>query len=625
VEIITLNFRTAASIGFAFFPLSLGAQQRSVEYDVSFPNAAQHEARVVVTFHGVPRGTPLDARMSRSSPGRYAISTFAKNVYDVAATDGKGRTLEITRPDPHGWTVRGHDGTVRISYTVWGDRIDGTYLSVDRSHAHMNMPATFMFAHGMESAPIKLTIHPLPGWKIATQLAPTRDPNVFTAPNLQWFMDSPTEVGPVTIRSWTETRANKTLTWRLAVHHTGTEADVDSFAVMVHAVVDQEIAMWGEPAGYDFGTYTFLFDYLPWASGDGMEHRNSTVITRSTPIADSARRLRNLNTVAHEFFHSWNMERLRSRGIEPFDFDRENMSSELWFGEGFTNYYAPLMIRRAGLYTNDDVVRFVLNPVIDVIQSPARKHGSPVDMSREAPFFDGGSYLDPTNTQNTFISYYTWGSVIALGLDLSLREKYGITLDDYMRRLWRNYGSHQSPAFVPERPYTLSALRKELGALTKDTAFANDYFRRYIEGREVPDFAKLLAPAGFLLSTDSVAQPYLGASFDNDTSRVFVNWSREGGSMYAAGIANGDIIYAIDRIPAVSIDSLNAIIARHRVGDVVDVDVMQRSVRRTVPLKIIGRKAMRILSYETAKIPVTPEIIRFREGWIGSRAAQRVQ
>lgn len=620
-----MNFRIAANIGFAFLPLSLAAQQRSVEYDVSFPNAAQHEARVVVTFHGVPRGTTLEARMSRSSPGRYAISTFAKNVYDVTASDGKGRTLEITRPDTHGWSVRGHDGTVRISYTVWGDRIDGTYLSVDHSHAHMNMPATFMFAHGMESAPIKLTIHPLPGWKVATQLAPTRDPNVFTAPNLQWFMDSPTEVGPITIRSWTETRGNKTSTWRLAVHHVDTEADVDSFAVMVHAVVDQEIAIWGEPAGYDYGTYTFLFDYLPWASGDGMEHRNSTVISRSTPIADSARRLRNLNTVAHEFFHSWNMERLRSKGIEPFDFDRENMSSELWFGEGFTNYYAPLVIRRAGLYTNDDWVRFALNPVIETLQSPARRHGSPVDMSREAPFFDGGAYLDPTNRQNTFISYYTWGSVVALGLDLSLREKYGITLDDYMRRLWRNYGSHQSRAFVPERPYTVAALREELGSLTKDTAFANDYFRRFIEGREVPDFAKLLAPAGFLLSTDSAAQPYLGASLDNDTSKVFVNWSQEGGSMYAAGIASGDIVYAIDKVPAVSIDSLNAIIARHRVGDVVDVDVVQQSVRRTVPMKIIGRKAMKIVSYETAKLQVTPEIARFREAWIGSRPAQRVQ
>ncbi|MGE5749753.1 MAG: M61 family metallopeptidase [Gemmatimonas sp.] len=620
-----MNFRIASTIGFAFLPLSLAAQQRSVEYDVSFPNAPQHEARVVVTFHGVPRGSALEARMSRSSPGRYAISTFAKNVYDVTAVDGKGRALEITRPDTHGWTVRGHDGTVRISYTVWGDRIDGTYLSVDHSHAHMNMPATFMFAHGMESAPIKFTIHPLPGWKVATQLAPTRDPSVFTAPNLQWFMDSPTEAGPLTIRSWTETRGSRTSTWHLAVHHTGTEADVDSFAVMAHAVVDQEIAMWGEPAGYDFGTYTFLIDYLPWASGDGMEHRNSTVITRSTPIADSARRLRNLNTLAHEFFHSWNMERLRSKGIEPFDFDRENMSSELWFGEGFTNYYAPLMIRRAGLYTNDDWVRNALNPVIETLESPARRHGSPEDMSREAPLFDGGAYLDPTNSQNTFISYYTWGSVVALGLDLSLREKYGITLDHYMRRLWRNYGSHQSPGFAPERPYTLSALREELGALTKDTAFANDYFRRFIEGREVPDFAKLLAPAGFLLSTDSIAQPYLGTSLDNDTSRVFVNWSQEGGSAYAAGIASGDIIYAIDKTPAASIDSLDAIIARHRVGDVVEVDVMQRSVRRTVPMKIIGRKAMRIVSYETAKLPITAEIARFREAWIGSPPAQRVQ
>lgn len=95
--------------------------------------------------------------------------------------------------------------------------------------------------------------------------------------------------------------------------------------------------------------------------------------------------------------------------------------------------------------------------------------------------------------------------------------------------------------------------------------------------------------------------------------------------MYAAGIASGDVVYAIDKIPAVSIDSLNAIIARHRVGDVVDVDVVQQSVRRTVPMKIIGRKAMKIVSYETAKLQVTPEIARFREAWIGSRPAQRVQ
>ena len=294
--------------------------QKLAEYDISFTNHNQHEARVVATFRGVPAGSTLEARMSKSSPGRYAASNFAKNVYDVAATDSRNRPVEITRIDSHGWRVSGHDGTVRITYTVWGDRIDGTYLSIDHSHAHLNMPATFMFAREMESAPITLTIHPQPGWKIATQLAPTRNPDVFTAPNLQWFLDSPTEVGPVTFRSWTRTIGGKTSTWRLAVHHLGTEADVDSFAVMGRDIVDEAIAMWGEPAGYDLGTYTFIIDYLPWANGDGMEHRNSTIITSTRGIGDRAARTSRLGTFSHEFFHSWNMERLRSKAIEPFNF-----------------------------------------------------------------------------------------------------------------------------------------------------------------------------------------------------------------------------------------------------------------------------------------------------------------
>lgn len=599
-------------------PATLAAQA-SVEYDISFPGAAQHEAYVTAVFHGVSAGSTLHARMARSSPGRYAISTFAKNVYDVTAQDSRGRPLQLTHPDPHGWDVRGHDGTVRITYTVWGDRTDGTYLSVDHSHAHINIPATFMFAGGMDTAPIRLTIHPQPGWKIATQLVPTGDSAVFTAPNLQWFMDSPTEVGPVTFRTWTATYGGKPSTWRLAVHHLGTEAQVDSFAVMARSVVDEAVAMWGEPAGYDLGTYTFIADYLPWANGDGMEHRNSTIISSRNSLADSARRLSLLGTVSHEFFHSWNMERLRSKAIEPFDFEREDMSEDLWFGEGFTNYYGPLIIRRAGLYSDDDFARILAGAVIGTIMSPARKHFSPVGMSMQAPFYDGGSYLDPTSQFITFLSYYTWGSVVALGLDLTLRSRYGLALDDYMRALWRDYGRRQSAGLAPERPYTRSDLRTELGALTRDTAFANDFFRRYIDGREVPDFAKLLAPAGFLLSVDSVERPFLGASLDNDTASVFVNWSAEGSSMYNAGIASGDIVFAIDGIPAVSIDSLNAIIARRRVGDVVKVDVKQREVRRVVPMTLVGRRSMTLETYEKTGLPVTDAMRAFRKRWLGSR------
>lgn len=607
-----------AACGLSLAFASIAGAQGTVSYDISFLNHDQHEARVIATFRGVP-GSTLEVRMSRSSPGRYAAPNFAKNVYDVTATDSRARPLIITRTDSHGWTVRGHDGTVRLAYTVWGDRIDGTYLSVDHSHAHLNMPATFIFARGLESAPITLTINPQPDWKIATQLAPTTNPNVFTAPNLRWFLDSPTEVGPVTMRSWAKTLGGKTSTWRIALHHLGTEAQVDSFAVMARSVVDEAVAMWGEPAGYDLGTYTFIVDYLPWAGGDGMEHRNSTIITSSQTISTRQARVARLGTFSHEIFHSWNMERLRAKAIEPFNFEDENMSGELWFGEGFTNYYGPLFIRRAGFYDDERWASAIGNPIIETIQSPARAHGSPVDMSRGAVFFDGSAFPDPVNRQNVFLSYYTWGSVVAAGLDLTLRERFGKTLDDYMRQLWRDFGKRQTAALAPARTYTNSDLRSALAVFTGDAGFAKDFFDRYIEGREVPDFAKLLEPAGFRLAVDSVETPYLGAALDDDSTGVFVNWSQQGGSMYDAGIANGDIVFSIDGAGVASRDSLQSIVARHKVGDIVQVGVEQRKVRRTIPMKLRGQRGMKVVTYEAAGLPVTAEIRRFRESWLGSK------
>jgi len=619
-----LFVRSLICVACACFPLAVTAQ-RSIEYDISFPNAQEHEARVVMTVRGVTPGAVVEARMSRSSPGRYAASSFAKNVYDVTAADGRGRSLQISRPDTHGWSVKQHDGTVRFTYTVWGDRIDGSYLSIDHAHAHMNIPATFMYVARMSSVPIKVVIHPRAGWKVATQLVPTSDPNVFTAPNFQWFMDSPIEVGPVTMRTWSETINGKNSTWRIALHHIGTDAQADSFAVMGREIVDEAIAMWGEPAGYDLGTYTFLVDYLPWSGGDGMEHRNSTVITSGRrTLRDRADRISALGTFSHEFFHSWNMERLRSKEIEPFEFGAENMSDALWFGEGFTNYYGPLIIRRAGFTNDEDFARDFSGEIVGTINSPARKHGSPVDMSRLAPFFDGGAASDPTNRQNTFISYYTWGSVIAFGLDLTLREKYGKSLDDYMRQLWKNFGSHQSRGFAPVRPYTVADLREELGKLTGDDAFARSFFARYVEGREVPDFATLLEPAGFRLVTDSVERPYLGASLDDDTTRVFVNSSVEGGSMFDAGIASGDRIYAIDGKPTLSVDSLTAITGRHKVGDVVQLDVEQKMVRHTVAMTLRGRRTMKVSTYESLGIPLTPQVIAFRKNWLDSKRRSKL-
>lgn len=614
---VPLLFLIAASTAAA--PLT--AQQSRVEYDVSFPRAEVHEARVTATFRGFPAGPVVHLRMSRSSPGRYAIHSFAKNVYDVSAVDGHGRRLRITRPDPHGWDIARGDGIVRVSYTVFGDRTDGTYLGVDRSHAHINMPSLFMWARGMGGAPIRLTIHPRDGWRIATQLVPTGDSVTFTAPNFQWFMDSPVEVGPLTFRSWSDSTNGTRSTWRLALHHLGTEAQADTFVAMAKKVVAEEVAAWGAPAGYDFGTYTFLADYLPWANGDGMEHRNSTVITSRRSLADAAQRRANLTTLAHEFFHSWNVERLRPRSLEPFDFERENMSGELWFAEGFTNYFDRLFVRRAGYFTDDEYAAVLTDPVSTVVTAPGRQHFSAVEMSMQAPFVDAAVSIDPTNRANTFISYYTFGSAIGLALDLTLRDRYHLTLEDYMRAMWREYGHYQSRTLAPERPYTLADLRRVLGGVTHDTAFANDFFRRYIEGREAPDFTRLLATVGMNVQHTGAGRPFFGASMDDDTTRVFVNWTGENGGAWAAGIASGDLIYAIDGQPTPTIAALSAIIEQHKPGDVIHVDVEQRGERHVVPVTLRESPAIVVTTYEKAGTPLTDAMRTRRAEWLRSRVA----
>jgi predicted metalloprotease with PDZ domain len=603
------------TLALALLAAPLAAQTGRVEYEIAFPNAAQHEAEVTAVFRGAPRGQPLRVRMSRSSPGRYALGNFAKNVYDVRATDGAGRPLRVSRPDAHGWDVAGHDGTVRVRYTVWGDRVDGTYLGIDRSHAHLNMPATFAWARVMERAPVRLTVRPNPGWRVATQLRPTADPAVFTAPDLQWFMDSPVEVGPVTVREWSGTHGGRTSTWRVAVHHLGTAAQVDSFTAMVRRVVDEQIAIWGEPAAYDHGVYTFIADYLPWAARDGMEHRNSTVLTRPGSLAGEAERLALLGTVSHEFFHSWNMERLRSRALEPFDLENEDASGELWLGEGFTRYYDQLTLRRAGFIT-DSAYAGVLSGLANTpLTAPGWRRAPLVEMSMRAPLHDGFVSPDPTNQQNVHVSHYAGGASTALALDLMLRTRFGRTLDDYMRLLWRRHGRPQTPALAPANPYTLADLRAALAEVAGDPAFAADFFRRHVEGTETADYDRLLSAAGFRVVKAAPGQPFLGAPLADDTASVRVGDPLQTGSLYPAGITGGDRIHAVDGEPTPTAAALDALLARHRPGDVVRMEVSGRGQRFTVPVTLRERPDVRVVPVDAP----TEAQLAFRRSWLGSR------
>ena len=325
----------------------MGSPGPELRYSLSFPEAQQRVMQVEMAVSAI--AGPVELVMSRTSPGRYGMHEFAKNVFDVRASDSMGHALSVERPAPHRWRVAPRDGTVRVSYRVYGDRLDGTYLAIDSSHAHINVPAALMWVRGLEARPATIVIVPPAGsgWRVATQLFPTADPLTFTAPNLAYLADSPIEASRHVLRTFRAPAVGGAVagpTMSLALHADGA-ADADACVDGLRRIVSEEAAVFGEYPPFDAGGYTFLADYWPWASGDGMEHRNSTVLTGSAPLSGSPRYL--LETAAHEFFHAWNVERIRPRSLEPFDLESVNMSGELWLAEGVTTYYEKLVMERS--------------------------------------------------------------------------------------------------------------------------------------------------------------------------------------------------------------------------------------------------------------------------------------
>jgi len=584
-----------------------GSASSAVTYDVSFPNAVHHEARITMTLPDVPAG-PLELTMSRSSPGRYALHEFAKNVYSVEVTDGAGNPVRTVRTSPYGWTVPEHGSTVRVAYTLYADRAGGTYTGIDLTHAHMNMPATFMFAPSLQDRPIRLTVHPLAGWEAATQLpAVPGAPNTFSAPDLQYFMDSPTELSEHDVRAWTVDGGQ---TIRIAMHHRDTANELDDYVAKAKRITDAQMRVFGEFPTYDYGTYTFIADYLPWASGDGMEHRNSTIISSTGSLAGNELGL--LHTLAHEYFHSWNMERIRAVEIEPFDFLRSDPSPELWFGEGFTNFYDGLSMKRAGVMTLEDFLSEEGNAISGVIIFPGRRYHSAAGMSLLAPLVDAATSIDPTNFGNTFISYYQWGEAIAIGLDLTLRTRFDRTLDDYMRAMWKKYGKTGTP-------YDMDDLRTTLGEVAGDPAWADEFFGRYIMGHEVVDYAGLLSHAGLLLRPARPDRPWLGYfGLDyGDKGAELTGGTLVGQPLYEADLDRGDLILTIDGTPMTDADAFESVRGRHRVGDTVEVTFRSRGREHTATVRFDADPTLELVTYESAGREATSGMLRLREAWVG--------
>ena len=591
--------------------LTLTSFAQTIRYEVSFPNAVHHEAQISLTVSQLPKQAAT-FRMSRASPGRYATHEFGKNVYNVLAYDEQGQPLALTRTEGDVYVVPSHKGTIRLSYTLYGNYPDGTYAGIAPQSIHLNMPATFMWIKGFDQLPISVKFN-LPVENtgvVATQLVPTADRYTFTAPNFQYFMDSPVKIGSLAVKEWQRTSTDgKPLTFRVALEAAVPDSTAEGFARKVARIVDQAGAVYGEFPRYDYGTYTFLASLTPYVHGDGMEHRNSTMIT--VPVAFTGPEPV-LGVFAHEFFHCWNVERIRPKTLEPFNFEKSNMSYELWFAEGFTQYYGELLLVRAGFTPVDEYTRTLSGIVSAKLLSPGATYYSPIDASCHAVFVDAGVSVDRTNYANMFTSYYTYGAAVALALDMELRQR-NLSLDAYMQAVWQRFGK-------PEQPYTIGGLQDELARLTS-TDFARSFFNQYIYGHEAINYAALLAKAGLMVKKAQEGKPWIGSVRYVETTDGLVigfNTIRDT-PLYKAGLDVDDLITAVDGQAVTTTNALTTLLNQHKPGDVLQLAYTHRGEPKTTTVTLQENPAISVQLNETAGVSLTPAMQEFRSNWLGAK------
>jgi predicted metalloprotease with PDZ domain len=598
-------------------------EQKPIFYSVSFPNAVHHEAEIVITIPQAPSGRML-LRMSRSSAGRYATHEFGKNIYNIKAYTQGDTSLKINQLEGDLYEIPVHGNTVKVSYTLFGNWTDGTYASIDPSHAHLNMPAAFLWVVGQDNRPIKFEFNDLDkyGWKVATQLK-NEGANIYSAPNMQYMMDSPTELSAYKISSWDVDNNGKKEKINLTIHSDDDQVIIDGFAKKVERMVLEEKAVFGELPVYDFGEYTFLDDVYPTNSGDGMEHRNSTCIVHPADKV-AGNELRLISTYSHEYFHSWNVKRIRPKSLEPFNFEHANMSSELWFAEGFTQYYGEMVLVRAGFHNVDDYTKTVAGLVNQVLNTPGAAKSSAAQMSRYSVFADAGVSIDPNNQANMFTSYYTYGGAIALALDLRLRSEFNITLDDYMRTVWLDRGKVM-------KPYTIPDLQSDLAKVTKNPKFAADFFNKYIYGIEKNNYEELLAKAGLLLRKAAPGKGWAGPlSYSRNRGRsgearttgeegLPVQISIIGTPVYKAGLDVGDIILKADGKEVKDMQAFTDIVAAKNPGDKVVVNYKNRTGEHDATITLEESPNLEVVTFEKAGKELTKAQTDFRNNWLSTK------
>ena len=569
------RFLTTPLIFIAIFFSMSYSQTPQIRYSLGMSQPSTHLFEVEVRMSDLPATEQsLDLLLPVWRTGRYLVMDFAGGVQEFSAVDANGTALQWHKSGKTTWHIETRGATsITAKYKVYANEFNRRTRGLNDKHAFVDGTSVFMYADQYRNLPLTLEVHPYADWHVTTGLDEVQDSPkgsaAFTAPNYEYFIDCPMEIGtqkdfPFTIDGTPHI---------LSIFGEG-NWNADTLIRDFTKIVQTEKAFW--KTEFPYKKYLFMFECTP-NSGGGTEHINSAAMgIRPFGFKNPETYRGFLGLVAHEYFHTWNVKQLRPKALKPFDFQKENLSEELWIAEGMTSYFDELMLVRAGFQTPAGY----LDRTATLIANERNRPGNKIQSVAEASY-DAWIKYWKGNQQgfNSESDYYERGEMVSMLLDLEIRKqsKNTHTLDDVLRAMYVRF-----PLSGPG--YTLNDFRK----VAEEVSGANmsAFFSDYVYGTKALAWEEYLDVAGLKVAPkDEKPKPWLGFTTNDAGDRLKVGRIVAGSPAYTSGLDVGDEIVAVNGYRSRTSD-LNDRVNELKPGDSLVLTVFQNDQLRTITLTL---------------------------------------
>lgn len=573
---------------------------KPILYRIAPAHLAGHLFRVQIHIH---KPLPQGQRLSLPTwiPGSYLVRDFSRHVQQLSA-NSHGRPLRIQKIDNHSWQIEPCARSIDIEYWVYAWDLSVRAAHVDETHAFFNGSSVFLQVDGQEQLPCLVDIQPPSGttarqWQVYTSLpeaskhpqgAQRHGFGMYQAPNYDALIDHPVEMGRPAVVSFTAHGALHEMVFTGLMPN----VDLERIARDAQRICEYQIALF-EPktkkAPFLDSSDRYVFMTMVTGSDyGGLEHRASTALMASRsdlPVLGddslSDGYLQFLGLVSHEYFHTWNVKRIKPQVFAPYRLQQATPTSLLWIFEGFTSYYDDAVLYRCGLINQERYLQLLSKTITSVQNTPGRLKQSVAESS-----FDAWTkyYKQDENSPNSIISYYTKGALVALSLDLIIRQASGNTrsLDDVMRLLWKVYGRR----FYTRKPDLGLQEEDILGLFLRATGVdISQALSDFVYGTVELPLKKLCKRHGFALTTQATPTPSLHVKTRNSQGQCQLAVVYDNGAAQQGGLSAGDTLVAIDNI-RVDAQNLPTLLQRYRVGDRVRVHVFRRDELRQFSVRL---------------------------------------